>query len=413
MTDKTPQENNDADSQPESTDAGEQQETKDRSGAKGQPKGRHGGRYMLVRYGKMGMVGCFKHEERHIPAETKYVIIHTERGMELGEMIAPFVYNKGVCTLPTDQIESYWHESGPEYPVSHQGRFVRFATDQDVNEQRHLEKEAVEERNSCEELIAKYRLPMQLVTVEHLFGGDRIIYYFMSEGRIDFRELVKELAHRYQTRIEMRQVGARDEARLIADFETCGRQCCCKNFLKILAPVNMRMAKVQKATLDPSKISGRCGRLKCCLRYEDNVYCELSKRLPKNNTMVVTDHGEGLVIETQIITQLVKVRMKDNRVIAVPLDEIREFRGRAPAPKAVEQEPARREKDAVVKDESPAAATTPEGEAPRKKKRRRRKKKKKGGAEGGNAPTGDNLNQDPVENEEEEEPDTADDEEKG
>lgn len=359
---------------------------------------------MLVRYGKMGLIGCFKHEERHIPPETKHVIVHTERGMELGELISPFVYNKGLCTISTEQLDQYWRESGPDYPISHQGRFVRFATEQDINEQRHFEKETIEERATCERLIAKYRLPMELVAAEHLFGGDRIVYYFMAEGRVDFRELVKELAHQYQTRIEMRQVGARDEARLVADFETCGRQCCCKNFLKILAPVNMRMAKVQKATLDPSKISGRCGRLKCCLRYEDVVYTELMKKLPKNNTIVLTDQGEGTVIETQIITQLVKVRMKDNRIVAVPLDEIREFRGRAPAPKTAEPEPVRRQ--AVVKEEPPVVVATPEGDAPRKKKRRRRKKKKKGGVEGGNAPAGENQN--PVENEE---PDAADDDE--
>ena len=196
----------------------------------------------------------------------------------------------------------------------------------------------------------------------------------MADGRVDFRDLVRELAHQYQTRIEMRQVGARDEARLIADFETCGRECCCKNFLKVLAPVNMRMAKVQKATLDPSKISGRCGRLKCCLRYEDVVYQELARRLPPTNTVVMTADGEGVVIESQIITQLVKVRLtKTEKIIVVGAEELRSLKGKASAGRPEPLEEAAREPE-------PSTVQAPvEGEgsqAPAKKRRRRRKKRK-------------------------------------
>ena len=115
---------------------------------------------------------------------------------------------------------------------------------------------------------SKVGLDMRMIACEHLLGGERIIFYFTAEGRIDFRQLVRDLAREYHTRIEMRQIGARDEARIVADFEICGRECCCKNFLKVLRPVNMKMAKLQKATLDPTKVSGRCGRLRCCLRYE-------------------------------------------------------------------------------------------------------------------------------------------------
>ena len=113
---------------------------------------------------------------------------------------------------------------------------------------------------------------MKIVDAEHIFGGERIVFYFMAEGRVDFRELVRRLAQEYQTRIEMRQIGSRDEAKLLGDVESCGQECCCLQFLQLLKPVNMRMAKMQKATLDPSKISGYCGRLKCCLRYEDETY---------------------------------------------------------------------------------------------------------------------------------------------
>ncbi len=122
---------------------------------------------------------------------------------------------------------------------------------------------------------------MKIVDAEHVFGGERIIFYFMSDGRVDFRELVKRIAQEYQTRIEMRQIGSRDEAKLLGDLESCGQQCCCQRFLKLLKPVNMRMAKMQKATLDPAKISGFCGRLKCCLRYEDETYTELKRKIAK------------------------------------------------------------------------------------------------------------------------------------
>jgi len=139
---------------------------------------------------------------------------------------------------------------------------------------------------------------------------------------VDFRKLVRRLAKEYQTRIEMRQVGARDEAKLLADYERCGRPCCCRAFLKMLAPVNMKMAKVQKATLDPAKISGRCGRLMCCLRYENCTYEQLRKTLPPRNSVVETPEGPAVVVDRHILTQLVVVRLADARQVAYPLAEI-------------------------------------------------------------------------------------------
>ncbi|MBL7214483.1 MAG: hypothetical protein ISS71_02260, partial [Phycisphaerae bacterium] len=139
----------------------------------------------------------------------------------------------------------------------------------------------------------------------------------------------KQLAKEYQTRIELRQIGSRDEARLTSDFETCGQQCCCSRYLKILEPVNMRMAKLQKATLDPSKISGHCGRLKCCLRYEDQTYMELKDKLPRKNTMVQTPKGPGKVVDIHILTQLVVVQNELGDRKAWPVDELCSLGGKA------------------------------------------------------------------------------------
>ena len=159
---------------------------------------------------------------------------------------------------------------------------------------------------------------------------------------MDFRELVKRLAREYQTRIELRQIGSRDEARLISDFETCGQQCCCSRYLKILEPVNMRMAKLQKATLDPSKISGHCGRLKCCLRYEDETYMQLKDNLPRKNATVQTPKGPGKAVDMHILTQLVVVQDELGDRKAWPVDEI-SFPGKPAVVKKTPVEPDRAE----------------------------------------------------------------------
>jgi cell fate regulator YaaT (PSP1 superfamily) len=189
-------------------------------------------------------------------------------------------------------------------------------------EAKHLKASAKKEVKCCEKFAREAKLPMKIIDGEHLLGGERVVIYFTSEGRVDFRDLVKRLAKEFQTRIELRQVGSRDEARLISDYESCGQECCCRRYLKVLEPVNMRMAKLQKATLDPSKISGHCGRLKCCLRYEDFTYRELNKRLPKKNTRVKIPKGEGRVIDTQILTQLVVVLDDTGNIEAFALEDI-------------------------------------------------------------------------------------------
>src|SRR5207302_3210681 len=157
------------------------------------------------------------------------------------------------------------------------------------------------EFEACQNLIAQRNLQMELVDVEHLFGGERIVFFYLAEKRVDFRELVKDLARTYQTRIEMRQIGVRDEAKLLADYGDCGKPVCCNTHMITMPPVSMRMAKLQKSTLDPTKISGRCGRLKCCLRFEQDVYEEFVRELPAVGMTVVTAAGPGRVLAQEVL----------------------------------------------------------------------------------------------------------------
>ena len=289
------------------------------------PKGAKNTKQMLVRYGRMAQMGWFEHNESQIPKLNTKVVIKTERGMELGEVVGVQNYRAGQFRSTPEEVEAYYGNLGSSSPVGPSGAFVRFATHEDIREQEHLVKSEVEEIACCEKYIKEFKLPMQIIEAEHLFGGERIVYYFTSECRVDFRELVKTLAREYQTRIELRQIGARDEAKLVSDYETCGQQCCCSRYLKILEPVNMRMAKLQKATLDPSKISGHCGRLKCCLRYEDQTYLELKDKLPHRGVMVKTPKNPGRVVDVQILTQLVVVQDALGDRQAWPVADIREM----------------------------------------------------------------------------------------
>jgi cell fate regulator YaaT (PSP1 superfamily) len=280
-------------------------------------------KYMLVRYGRMNILALFEHNQSNIPRRPAHVVVKTGRGLELGQVVGQSCPYKGrQFRMDHEQIKEYFDKSRVEYDCEIAGNVVRYATPEDISEEKHLQIIAEEELQCCKNFAEELNLPMKIVNVEHIFGGERIIFYFMSEGRVDFRELVKKVAHEYQTRVEMRQVGSRDEAKLLGDVESCGQQCCCQRFLKVLKPVNMRMAKMQKATLDPSKISGYCGRLKCCLRYEDLAYTELKKRLPKKNTRVKTPHGYGRVIDSQILAQLLMIEYDDGTRQAVALEEV-------------------------------------------------------------------------------------------
>jgi len=277
---------------------------------------------MLVRYGVIGYLGWFDHNLREVAKIRSKVVIKTKRGLELGDVVGPLCYRSGYFKYDSRAVAKYFGNQEKDYPMSGGGSFVRYATKDDLVDAKHLEASSAEELKCASRFAEEMELPMKMVKSEHLFGGERIIIYFLSEGRVDFRELVKRLAGEYKTRIELRQIGSRDEARLISDYETCGQECCCRRFLKLLAPVNMRMAKAQKATLDPSKISGHCGRLKCCLRYEDENYQYLKKKLPEKNTIVKTASGIGKVVDMHILTQLVVVQDDSGNREAVPVDEI-------------------------------------------------------------------------------------------
>jgi cell fate regulator YaaT (PSP1 superfamily) len=290
------------------------------------PKQAKNKKYMLVSYGRMSTLGWFEHHEAHIPKIPSRVVVKTSRGLELGCIVGQLCpYRAGQFKLSQDQIKKYFDDSEIDLSVDEAGNFIRYATPDDISEERHLRKIAEEELKCCRRSVKESGLPMKIVDAEHIFGGERLIFYFMSDGRVDFRELVKKIAREHQTRIEMRQIGSRDEAKLLGDIESCGQECCCIRFLKALKPVNIRMAKMQKATLDPSKISGYCGRLKCCLRYEDKTYTELKKDLPRKNTIVKTKYGQGKVVDTQILTQLVMIEHDDGTKIAVPVEELEEI----------------------------------------------------------------------------------------
>jgi cell fate regulator YaaT (PSP1 superfamily) len=203
------------------------------------------------------------------------------------------------------------------------GEVLRKATTADEEKHRDiLDRQEIEELKCCRKLAKEHELPMKLVGVEHLFGGTKVIFYFLAEGRVDFRELVKDLAKLYRTRIEMRQIGVRDEARLMGQLGPCGKELCCRTFLEALKPVPMKLAKDQKSTLDPAKISGTCGRLKCCLKFEEDLYREFKRNLPRRGTKVTTKQGEGVVVDYEIITQTVEVELAKGERQRFPVDEL-------------------------------------------------------------------------------------------
>src|SRR5438552_524707 len=280
---------------------------------------------IVVKFGYMKLVGEFSYEGDSKPGCGSKLIARTHRGTEIVEMLTTTCSNSGCGkSISRQEMLDYIENSGgKDYPFYNKGRVLRIATIEDLNKQAALEANKKEHIKFAKAQIAELQLPMKLVEVEPILSGEVLTFYYMSEERVDFRDLVQRLSTQFKTRIDLRQVGARDEARLVADYERCGQHCCCKNFLKVLKPVSMRSAKVQKATLDPLKISGRCGRLMCCLRYEDQTYTELKKNLPPRNKRVGTSEGPGLVVDTKILVQLVLVRLEhDQKEIAVPVEEL-------------------------------------------------------------------------------------------
>ncbi|MFO0939144.1 MAG: regulatory iron-sulfur-containing complex subunit RicT [Pirellulales bacterium] len=233
------------------------------------------------------------------------IIARTSRGLELGEVL---------CEASETVLAQM--ESPPG------GSVQRKVTEADENELAHLASKELQDCDVCLQIIRDLQLPMDLVDVERIFGGERMVVYYLSEDRVDFRDLVKRLASEFQTRVEMRQIGVRDEAKLLADYGDCGQPVCCNSHLVKMPPVSMKMAKLQKATLDPNKISGRCGRLKCCLRYEYDTYEDHRRSLPRIGAEVITATGRGRVIGHELLSRQVLLTMEDNRRIMIHAQEI-------------------------------------------------------------------------------------------
>lgn len=316
---------------------------------------------VVARYGLMRYIGEFSHNLTPPPMTDGKIVVRTERGVELAKVIAMVNYDPdkphSPRSLSGENLNRFLKNSGPDFPFHRTGRVLRKANQQDEVDFRHLEASAKDEGKYCRQKIKEQKLSMRLVAAEHMLGGERIVFFFTAESRVDFRELVRDLASQFRTRIEMRQVGARDEARLIGDYERCGQRCCCQGFLKYLKPVSMRMAKVQKATLDPSKISGRCSRLMCCLRYEDESYSELRKSLPRRNTWLRTKDYLGKVIDAQIITQMVRLQLPDKTFVVVGVDELIE---REMQPPTEEQCKIATARHAAIRREATASPPPPQ-----------------------------------------------------
>jgi cell fate regulator YaaT (PSP1 superfamily) len=259
----------------------------------------------IVRHGLMRFLGEYEPIPEGHYARGQDVLVRSERGLEIAAIL---------CESTPRAVQLL---SEPT-----KGQIIRVMTEEDHVQARASQAKEQAAFLRCQEFIQERKLQMDLVDVEHLFGGERLVFYFLAEKRVDFRELVKDLAREYRTRIEMRQIGVRDEAKLLADYGDCGKPVCCNTHMAVMPPVSMRMAKLQKSTLDPSKISGRCGRLKCCLRFEQDVYEEFQQDLPQPGVRIVTAKGQGRVLAQEILARKVLVEFEDGRRIVVAAEEI-------------------------------------------------------------------------------------------
>lgn len=260
-----------------------------------------------VRFKKAGKIYYFSPGELDVK-KNEHVIVETARGVEFGE-----------CVIAPKQI-------GEDEIVSPLKSVIRIATQEDID--RHSENKQKEEEafNVCLEKIQQHDLKMKLIDVEYTFDNNKVIFYFTADGRVDFRELVKDLAAIFRTRIELRQIGVRDEAKMIGGLGPCGRTMCCSTFLGDFAPVSIKMAKEQNLSLNPTKISGICGRLMCCLNYEQETYEYIRIKLPKVDSVVDTPYGKGTVVSNSVVKESVKVKIKpqdgDETIKEIPIDEI-------------------------------------------------------------------------------------------
>ncbi len=244
-----------------------------------------------VKFKKLGKIYFFDPNGFEL-TKGQGVIVETARGLEFGEI----AINNG--KVKEERI------------VAPLKNVVRIATEEDKRIFEENDRKSKEAYKVCEEKIAKHKLNMKLIDVEYTFDNTKLIFYFTADGRIDFRELVKELAAIYKTRIELRQIGVRDEVKMLGGYGMCGRELCCCNHLTDLNPVSIKMAKEQGLSLNPTKISGVCGRLMCCLKHEHEVYEEKISRLPNVGSLVKTPDGKGTVEEVEVLKEEVKVKLE-------------------------------------------------------------------------------------------------------
>ena len=246
-----------------------------------------------VRFKKVGKIYYFDPNGLGVVYGTK-VIVETSRGIECGETVIPNrMVEEGTIVQPLKKL-------------------IRVATDEDkavIEENARLEKEAFD---ICTQKIAKHELAMKLVSVEYTFDHSKILFYFTADGRVDFRDLVKDLASVFRTRIELRQIGVRDAAKMIGALGICGCPLCCGTFLDDFQPVSINMAKDQGLSLNPSKISGTCGRLMCCLKYENEAYQELIRTSPMPESLVDTPKGKGTVMDVSLLKGCCRVRLQSS-----------------------------------------------------------------------------------------------------
>lgn len=245
-----------------------------------------------VRFKKPGKI-CFFDPGNLEINKNDNVIVETTMGEEIG-----------IVVIPKREIK----EEKLTTPLK---KVIRVANKNDLDSLEKYKKKEPEALKICKEKIKKYKLDMNLIDVEYKFDGSKILFYFTADGRIDFRELVKDLASVFRTRIELRQIGVRDEVKRIGGNGVCGRELCCCTFLNNFETVSIKMAKEQNIALNPSKISGNCGRLMCCLKYEQDVYSEKLSRLPKVGAIVKTEAGEGTVEGVEVLKEVLKVKIKD------------------------------------------------------------------------------------------------------
>lgn len=244
-----------------------------------------------IRFKKAGKIYYFNPNETEVQKGDN-VIVETARGIEFGECVTgPKFINEEDVVSPLKSV-------------------IRKATNEDETQHKENKTKEKEAFDICVEKIQEHKLVMKLIDVEYTFDNNKVIFYFTADGRVDFRELVKDLATIFRTRIELRQIGVRDESKMVGGLGPCGRPLCCSSFLGDFVPVSIKMAKEQNLSLNPTKISGICGRLMCCLNYEQDTYEDIRKRLPRVGSVVTTPDGRGDVIANSVVKELVKVKIK-------------------------------------------------------------------------------------------------------